>query len=175
MNSLNIPAPHADAAIEALRADGPLPAYREQLMLFGQFVGTWNMDISFYDEAGQRVFQGVGEWMFSWILDGRAIQDVLIYADISDPTKIAIGERRIGTTLRYYDEKLDAWRMVWLGATSGTFLSLIAKPHGSDILIEGLDMDGSFLHGPLKKSPLTGFIGSGSPRKIVSTGGRNRK
>ena len=122
MNSLDISSPHADAAIEALRADGPLPAYREHLMLFGQFVGVWDMDISFYDEAGERIFHGVGEWMFSWVLDGRAIQDVLIYANISDSSKTAVGERRIGTTLRYYDEKLEAWRMVWLGASSGTFL-----------------------------------------------------
>lgn len=134
-----------DAALGLLRATGPLPAYREPLMLFGQFVGTWEMDIRFYDEAGKLVFHGPGEWSFAWVLDGRAVQDVLVYADTADPVRTAAGERRIGTTLRYYDAGLDVWRMVWLGATSGTFLNLTARPRGEEIAIEGIDMDGSFL------------------------------
>ena len=73
------------------------------------------------------------------------MQDVLVYADTADPARTAAGERRIGTTLRYYDAGLDAWRMVWLGATSGTFLNLTARPHGEEIVIGGIDMDGSFL------------------------------
>ena len=85
MNALNIPAPHADAAIDALRADGPLPAYREHLMLFGQFVGIWDMDISFYDEAGQRVFQGVSvSGCFRGCSMGEPFKTCFIYANISD-------------------------------------------------------------------------------------------
>jgi hypothetical protein len=129
----------SDPAIAALRASGPLPALREKLMLFGQFVaGTWGMDIRFFNETGKEVFHGPGGWSFTWILDGRAVQDVLTYADTTDPTKTAADERRTGTTLRYYHAELDAWRMVWVGATSGTFLNLTARP-------EGIDMDGSFL------------------------------
>ena len=114
-------------------------------MLFGQFIGTWDMDIQFYDGSGACVFRGLGEWSFSWILDGRAVQDVLAYADLSDPTRTGVGQRRVGTTLRYYDPRLDAWRMVWLGATSGAFLNLLARRDGEDIMVEGLDMDGSHL------------------------------
>jgi hypothetical protein len=137
--------PDRNAAIEALKADGPLSAYRDKLMLFGQFIGTWDMDIRFYDEKGKQVFKGPGEWMFSWVLDGRAVQDVLTYASTTEPNRTAVGERRIGTTLRYYDPALDSWRMVWLGATSGTFLILNAKAVGSTIAIAGRDMDGSYL------------------------------
>ena len=133
------------AALDALRANGPLPAHREKLMLFGQFIGVWDMDIHFFNPAGDKIFHGPGEWMFSWVLDGRTIQDVLIYSDIKDPTKNMPGERRIGSTLRYYDSNADLWRAVWLGATSGTFLNLTSKPQTKDILIEGLDMDGSHL------------------------------
>jgi len=133
------------AAMGALKADGPLPAYRDKLALFGQFIGVWDMDIHFYNETGKEIFHGPGEWMFSWVLDGRAIQDVIIYADITDPSRNAPGERRIGSTLRYYDPKGDLWRILWLGATSGTFISLIGRPAGNDIFVEGPDMDGSHL------------------------------
>ena len=114
-------------------------------MLFGQFIGTWDVDVRFFDESGACLFRGPGEWSFSWILDGRAVQDVLAYADVSNPARTAVGQRRIGTTLRYYDPKLDAWRMVWLGATSGAFLNLMARRDGEGILVEGHDMDGSLL------------------------------
>ena len=49
-----------DAAIRALRADGPLPSRREPLQLFGQFIGTWDLTVSFFDETGDRIFQGPG-------------------------------------------------------------------------------------------------------------------
>ena len=133
------------AALEALRADGPLQTYRDKLILFGQFIGSWNLDVRFFDPAGDEIFRGSGEWVFSWVLDGRAIQDVIIYSDIKDPSKNTPGERRIGSTLRYYDPSIDLWRLVFLGATSGTFITLTGSSQGTDILIEGLDMDGSHL------------------------------
>jgi hypothetical protein len=103
------------------------------------------MDIRFFNETGKEIFHGPGEWMFSWVLDGRAVQDVLVYSDIKDAAKKAPGERRIGSTLRYYDPNADLWRLVWLGATSGTFITLTGSSQGVGILVEGLDMDGSHL------------------------------
>ena len=129
--------------LPTLRADGPHPDYANQLMLFGQFVGVWDMDIQFFDSAGNSIFHGLGEWKFSWILDGRAIQDVLTYADLQDATKTAPGERRTGTTLRYYDPKTDVWRALWLGASSGIFLPLKGKPSADGILLEGHEDDGA--------------------------------
>jgi hypothetical protein len=37
---------------EALLADGPAPEHAEALMLFGQFVGEWELEWSSYDERG---------------------------------------------------------------------------------------------------------------------------
>jgi hypothetical protein len=129
--------------LPTLRADAPHPNHSDKLMLFGQFIGIWELDIKFFDEAGHTIFHAPGEWAFSWVLDGRAIQDVITYAPLDDPSKTGSGERRTGTTLRYYDAKADVWRMLFLGATSGVFLPLIAKPVGGDILIEGAEDDGT--------------------------------
>ena len=125
-----------------LRADGPHPDYSDKLMLFGQFVGVWDLDIKYFDESEKIVYHEPGEWSFSWILDGRAIQDVLTAPNPQDTSKIGPGERGIGTTLRKYDPKLDVWRIVWLGAVSGVLVVFTAKPMGNEIWVEGLDDDG---------------------------------
>ena len=128
--------------LPTLRADGPHPDHAKKLMLFGQFIGVWEMDIRFFDSTGNTIFHGPGEWKFSWILDGRAIQDVLTYADLQDATKTAPGGRRIGTTLRYYNPMADVWRALWLGASSGIFLQLKGGASADGILLEGHEDDG---------------------------------
>lgn len=129
--------------LSSLRANQPHPAYRDKLMLFGQFIGVWDMDIKFFDDNGDTIFHGPGEWSFSWVLDGRVIQDVLTYADLRDTAKDAPGERRTGTTLRYYDPRLDVWRVIWLGAASGTLILLTGSPVGDEIWIEGVEDNGT--------------------------------
>lgn len=59
--------------LTGLRAGQPYPPWREQLMLFGQLVGVWDMDVEYYDRTGACTYHGEWEWSFAWILDGRAI------------------------------------------------------------------------------------------------------
>ncbi|MFN8375079.1 MAG: hypothetical protein U0694_19660 [Anaerolineae bacterium] len=126
-----------------LRAEGPHPDYAQKLMLFGQFIGVWDMDVRFFNPAGDEISHRQAEWQFSWILDGRAIQDVLKSVDQQDAAKNAPGQRGIGTTLRYYNPKLDLWRVVWFGVSSGLFVSLTGRPSATGILLEGLEDDGT--------------------------------
>jgi hypothetical protein len=126
---------------DALRADGPHSELRDELMLFGQFVGVWALEIRFFDERGNVVFDGPGRWTFGWVLDGRAIQDVITYAPLDAPSKTAPGERRSGTTLRHYDGKLGTWRVVFLGATSGVLVTLTGGRVGDRIVIEGSEAE----------------------------------
>lgn len=122
--------------LSSLPATGPHPAYREQLMLFGRFVGVWDVDVAFFDEAGSTVFHGPGEWAFAWVLDGRVIQDVLTFADVRDPTSTAPGKRSIGTSLRHYHPETDQWRVVWIGASSGNLCFLEGGRVGEEIRLE---------------------------------------
>ncbi|WP_338864757.1 hypothetical protein [Myxococcus stipitatus] len=138
--SKSIP-PHTQRALELLRAEGPLPALAEPLALFGRFVGAWDMDIAFFDAMGKETYRQPGEWSFSWVLDGRVIQDVLAYPN-PEGLRTSPGERRIGTSLRHFIPSLGAWRVVWMGATVGYLVSLIGRAVGDDIHIEGQDPDG---------------------------------
>lgn len=136
--------PLSQRALELLRADGPLPVHAESLALFGRFIGAWDMDVAFFDAAGKEVFRQPGEWSFSWVLDGRVIQDVLRYPN-PEGLSAAVGERRIGTSLRHFEPKTGTWRVVWLGATAGYLVVLTGKAVGDEIHIEGPDPDGRAL------------------------------
>lgn len=140
---INSESPAAYAAIEALRADGPHPEHQEQLMLFGQFVGEWLLDVSFYGPDGSLQSHYLADWMFSWILQGRAIQDVLVVPSREERARKPEMPVKSGTTLRYFDPVLGAWRVLWIGAHSNTYIPLIGRQQGEQIILEGPDVDGS--------------------------------
>lgn len=130
----------AQAGIENLRAHGPHPGYADALHTFGQFVGIWDMDVALFDPVGKITYHQPCVWMFSWILDGRAIQDVLI----GPPRPGASGkERAMGTTVRYFNEALHRWEITYMSATSRTYIQLAGGERGDSIILEGKDVDGS--------------------------------
>jgi hypothetical protein len=108
-------------------------------MLFGQFVGLWDMEVMFYDKDERKGFHEPGEWAFAWVLDGRAVQDVLVYPNPNDKSD----QRRIGTTLRFYDPQIDVWRIIWVGVVSGNVGVMTGRQVGSEIWIEEREADGS--------------------------------
>ena len=62
--------------IKGLGADGPNIDLKEKMMLFGQFVGDWNIVEARYLQADGTEVKMKGEVHFRWILGGMAIQDV---------------------------------------------------------------------------------------------------
>ena len=124
------------AMIEALRSDGPHPQLAPKLQLFGQFVGSWDVEITNHKADGSReVVQG--EWHFGWVLEGRAIQDVWIAPkrSLRETSRGITGD--YGATLRFYDPKIDAWRSTWIGPVKGYVLPFIARQVGDEIVLEG--------------------------------------
>jgi hypothetical protein len=125
------------AMIEALAAGGPWPEHAEKLMLFGQFVGTWDLDVTVFDLDGAVRAEGRGEWLFGWVLEGRAVQDVLIRPPREERPGSAPTEFwEYGTTIRFYDPRIDAWRVTWLGPVQGNAVSLIGRAVGDEIVLE---------------------------------------
>jgi len=72
-----------------------------------------------------------------WILEGRALQDVWTTNDqkthSSNPD---------GTTLRFYDPKIDAWHIVWISPKQGAIRRLVGRRVADEILIEGKTDEG---------------------------------
>lgn len=114
-----------------ITASGPFPEHQDKLMLYGQFVGSWDIDATWFKPDEER--KGRGEWHFSWILGGRGIQDVLFSSGAPAHT--------FGTTLRCYDIALDAWHIAWMQPASGEFVHLLGRRVGDRIVQEGVGSD----------------------------------
>ena len=130
------------SAIEGLEAPGPDPKFAQELRLFGQLVGDWDLRISNRQDDGSWA-EVAGEWHFGWILNGRAIQDVWIaYKPDSKPGDPS-GYLGYGTTVRVYDEKQHIWHVNWMGVLTHTYLRFRAHAVGSEIVMDATDSDGT--------------------------------
>lgn len=118
-------------------ADGPAPGLEDRLQLFGQFVGSWDVSVTNHrpDGSSQTV---PAEWHFAWALGGRAVQDVWIAPSrVARPVNSPPGVGEWGTTLRYYDERVDAWRSTWIGPNHGVVMAFVARAIDDEIVLEG--------------------------------------
>jgi len=128
----------------ALIAPDPSPDLKEAADALGWLVGGWAADVADYSDDG-RVRRSLGEWWFSWVLEGRAIQDVWISpprAERGKPRSPAAADDRYGTTIRCYDAKADLWRIAWINPVSGAFNQLSGGRQGDRIVLEG-SVDGT--------------------------------
>ncbi len=122
--------------IEALAAAGPFAEYADKLMLFGQFVGSWDVVDRFFNENGTVRSEHRGEWHWGWVLEGRAVQDVLI-SPPRDGRAPGEGSYEYGTTVRVYDPKIAAWHVTFVMPVYGVTVNLIAREHDDEIWLEG--------------------------------------
>jgi len=132
--------------LKALHANGPAPDRVQQMMLYGQFIGSWNGRIlsqRFHVDANAEVIFEEGDRIettlevhFGWALQGRAIQDVWIAP--SRYAKGTTGQDLIyGTTLRVYDLKTDLWYITFIDpVTTQSYHRMIARKVGNDIIQE---------------------------------------
>jgi hypothetical protein len=89
--------------VTALKASGPHPALGEHASVFGQLVGTWDVQYTDFTKDG-RTLHRTGELLVGWVMDGRVIQDVWIV----DPWG-AHKDREVYTDLFYFDAKSQSW------------------------------------------------------------------
>ncbi len=123
--------------IEGLGAKGPNPTLKEKLMLFGQFVGDWEIVEARYIQADGTWVKMKGEVHFGWILGGTAIQDV--WMGCREGSKKMI---MFGTTIRFYDPKIDAWRSTWLSPLKGLVQTFIGRAVNDEIVLEHKTAEG---------------------------------
>jgi len=121
---------------ELLLADGPDPAYEDELMLFGRLVGSWDVVATNLAPDGTVRATNRGEWHFVWALRGRAVIDILISPQLAEHAE---GEPffEYGPTIRVYDPQLEAWRVTFNPTGSIGTTKLMARPDGDGILMEG--------------------------------------
>jgi len=130
--------------LEALPFAQKAPELADVDDLFGWFIGTWEMEAVLHDDDG-RTHRVRGEVHASWVLEGRAIQDLFIFPHRSDRASgVPARGDRYATTIRTFDRKLNAWRINFINpADDETSAELIARREGSEIVMEGKLRDGT--------------------------------
>jgi hypothetical protein len=129
----------ADSLIDALHDTGPFEPLADKLQLFGQFVGAWDLEWHGQDGEGRDVVVA-GELHFGWILGGRAVQDVWKVPKNPADAPAGLGGFH-GTTIRFYDPKIDAWRSTWINPRAGRVSLFIGKPAPDGIYLTCTDTD----------------------------------
>ncbi|MDA8142876.1 MAG: hypothetical protein M0T81_02720 [Thermoplasmatales archaeon] len=114
----------SEIAIKRLNAAGPAEDMKEKLMLFGQFVGDWDIVEckNLMQDGSWKTSKGELHW--GWILGGRAVQD--IWTSVPD----------MGTTVRFYDSGIDAWRSTWISPTQNVVRMFTGNKVGDEIVLE---------------------------------------
>ena len=127
--------------LEALGSAQPNDTLASKLQLYGRFVGSWRLDIDFHP-LNAPTCRAEGEWHFSWVLDGKAIQDVWIFPARRLRTASNEPWHMYGTTFRWYDPAIDAWHITWFDPSRPLEMRQIGRAVGADIVQVGEDANG---------------------------------
>jgi hypothetical protein len=79
-------------------SDEPRPEFADAFEPFAPLIGSWDLDVSWYDNHGEMTRQTKGEWHFAWALDGRAVADIWITP--SRAQRAIDGDGEWGLTIR---------------------------------------------------------------------------
>lgn len=124
-----------DALASALHATGSTAAQGRGLETFGRFIGSWHL-------RWQRVpddLRAIGELHFGWVLGGRAIQDVWIVPGPGRQGEGVPPHAFHGSTIRFYDADLGAWRSTWVEPVNGRVRKFIGREDAGQIVLISLD------------------------------------
>jgi hypothetical protein len=120
---------------DALLSDVPHSKIPHENRIFEPFIGSWKLVVSWFGEDGQLDRQMAGEWHFARVLEGRAVQDVWITP--SRQERNGLGE--YGTSLRFYDSDINAWRSTWIGPVNSVIYTFIARRVDDRVILESTD------------------------------------
>lgn len=120
---------------EVLAASGPRTELREEQQLFSPMIGSWDVAITNHRPDGDEVMQG--EWHFGWAMDGRAVVDVWIAPSRAARARTGDHSGEWGTTIRFHDPSINAWRCTWIGPKNGVVMPFIARGQDGEIVLEG--------------------------------------
>ena len=94
----------------------------EEFNYFGKLIGSWKID--YINNSNSHSIKG--EWHFSWILDGMAIQDVILLPDFE-----------YGTTLRVYNPGTYAWDIAY--CYTGKIMRFEARKQDDIIVLTNIE------------------------------------
>lgn len=123
------------APIAGLHAAAPAD---DRLATFGRFVGEWELGWHGSTADGTPA-SAEGRLAFGWVLGGRAVQDVW-HVPPAVPGDPGIAGRGFhGTTVRFFDPAIGAWRSTWMEPVNGRVRKFIGKERDGSIVLLSVD------------------------------------
>lgn len=140
--------------LDALQAEKPAADRAPHMMLYGQFVGSWDGTVVVHqnyrvDALGEVRFDDSEavrretscEVHFGWVLQGRAVQDVWIVPS-RHARSAGAPDLTYGTTLRVFDPPSGLWHIIWIDPVTRAFNRMTGRKVGDDIVQEYSPGDG---------------------------------
>jgi hypothetical protein len=121
-----------DPFSEALIYDKRGQKIPEEYDFFGKLVGEWDF-VNIFDNGKMEAH---GEWIFSWILQGSAIQDTFISPSRKERMKNPLRDgdySEYGTTVRIFIHTTKVWDVVY--CDTGCIVRLEAKKESDKIIL----------------------------------------
>ncbi|WP_028045338.1 hypothetical protein [Cellulomonas sp. URHE0023] len=120
-------------------SNAPVDRYAAELQTFGHFAGAWRTHIRYLGPDGSPVREVIGDWEFSYALDGRAVVDTwrVPARDIA----CVDAEREVGLCVRIWDPRLQLWRFTFHSTATTTVIHMYAHRIGPDIVLERAEAD----------------------------------
>lgn len=118
---------------EALTSESKNPELPEEFNYFGKLIGSWTFDYTDYNTS--RIVKG--EWHFSWVLEGMAVQDVIILPSRDTKDENTHPDDEYGTTLRVYNPNTHAWDIAY--CYTGKIMRLEARKQDDMIILTNID------------------------------------
>ena len=133
-----------DDFIQALLTSRLRQNHPDSLKLFAQFIGSWDWNGFDYLDDGTKM-PTKGKWVFEWVLNGNAIQDVFIFEDPHNNTD-QLSFVEYGTTIRFPIDDGKTWKVVWVGPMNKIVRTFDAKVVGTEIVLDGKNDKGDIVH-----------------------------
>lgn len=125
--------------VPCLASSGPHADLAPEHRLFAPFIGSWDLDVEWLENGGV-VRTAKGEWHFSWVLEGRAIQDVWIVPSIAE-REAGRSPYEYGTSVRFQDPDIGGWRSIWIGPARRSVEMFVAKQVDQEVVLETRRVD----------------------------------
>jgi hypothetical protein len=110
--------------------------------IYAPMLGSWKLKVVDHSEDGSSSTYS-GNWIFSRVLEGRAIQDIFVCPGFSDRFAGMLKmKNRYGTTMRMFDLQTHQWHIDWFNPVSGRHDHLTARVEGDRIIHECPEKDG---------------------------------
>ena len=111
---------------------------------YGWLVGSWELDVRRYwavDVSSQRI---KGEVHASWVLEGRAVQDLWIMPRIGERSA-SFGQKaqHVRHDATAWDSSIKAWRITWSNPAGEHFEQQIGRRSGNQVVQIGTRPDGT--------------------------------